>query len=264
MPKPPVHFTALSLGLGIQSTTLSLLIEAGEMPDIPYPDAAIFADTKAEAPHTYETLEWLRERVSFPIYTTTSGDLARNTWKALSGMPVPERGHHKPGYIDLPVFSHKGIGRRQCTGYYKLKPIRAKIRELANAAPPSLTAVQYIGISTNESHRAKQTNRQWLTSRFPLIEYGWSRADCQDYLDNVHPGHNVSRSSCWFCPFRTGNEWRDLRDRYPSLYTDAVAMERALMEHHSGPWTLAQGGIERKVARLDVQPSLLDQLSNTA
>ena len=43
----------LSLGAGVQSSTLALMIEKGEIPMV---DAAIFADTQAESKETYEFL----------------------------------------------------------------------------------------------------------------------------------------------------------------------------------------------------------------
>ena len=135
--RPRIHLIVLSLGLGLQSTAMALLLERGLLPGVPKPDYGIFADTFSQPPHVYETREWLRDLVSFPIVTCSFGNLARNTWKAITGQPVPERGHHKPGYIDLPVFSESGIGRRQCTTVYKVAPIKAEIRRLAGAKPPN-------------------------------------------------------------------------------------------------------------------------------
>ena len=249
------HVTALSLGAGVQSTAMALMIERELLPGVPRPLWAIFADTMAEPPHVYETLEWLRERVSFPIVTCSWGNLARNTWKAATGQPVPERGHHQPGYIDLPVFSESGIGRRQCTGVYKIRPIKAEIRRLANSKPPHLTATQYLGISTNEQRRAKPSRDAWLTNRYPLIEHGLSRTDCIQWLDREYPGHPVRRSACYFCPFHTAAEWREIKDLYPSLYQDAAAMDRQMAEHPRGPWRLRAGGLERSLAAGDAQLS---------
>ena len=246
--QPRKHVTILSLGLGIQSTTMALLLERGLLPGVPTPDYAIFADTHAETPDTYNTLEWLRERVSFPISTCSFGDLARNTWKAITGYPVPESGHHKPGFIDVPVFSDSGLSKRQCTTRYKVLPIKREIRRLAGSKPPALTCTQYLGFSTNEARRAKPAREKWITNRFPLIEHGWSRTDCQDFLDREYQGHNTFRSSCYFCPFRTEKEHLEIRDRHPSLYADALAMDRQMAEHPRGPWHLRQGGLEQSLA----------------
>ena len=252
----PKHVTVLSLGAGIQSSTLALLLEREELPGCPKPDWAIFADTVSEPPHVYETLEWLRERISYPIVTTTFANLAKNTWKAITGMPVPERGHHQAGYIDLPVFSENGIGRRQCTGTYKIRPIKQEIRRLAGSAPPALTATQYLGISTNETRRAKPAREAWITNRFPLIEHGWDRMACTAWLDKHYPGHPVSRSACYFCPYHSAADWHEIRERYPSMYADATAMDRQMAEHPRGPWRLRQGGLEGSLAGAQAQPAL--------
>ena len=58
----------ISLGAGVQSTTLALMAAHGEIE--PMPDAAIFADTGAEPPEVYEHLEWLRggNVLPFPVH----------------------------------------------------------------------------------------------------------------------------------------------------------------------------------------------------
>ena len=252
------HVVILSLGAGIQSTTLALLLEQDALPGCPKPQAAIFADTFAELPHVYETLDWLEDKLSYPIIRTSFANLAKNTWKALAGMPVPERGHHDAGYIDIPVFSETGIGRRQCTGSYKVKVIKQAIREFAKSAPPHLTATQYLGISTNETRRAKPAQEQWITNRFPLIEHGWTRMDCITWLDQNHRGHKTKRSACYFCPYHTLAEWKEIRELYPALYQDAVAMDRQMAEHPRGPWRLRQGGLEQALAADESQLRLLD------
>ena len=47
----------ISLGAGVQSTTMALLAAHGEIQ--PMPDAAIFADTGWEPAAVYRHLEWL-------------------------------------------------------------------------------------------------------------------------------------------------------------------------------------------------------------
>lgn len=247
----------LSLGAGIGSSAMALLVDNRRLPNVPRPDWAIFADTQSEPPHVYETVEWLRERLSFPVHTVTAGNLGANTWKALNGLPVPERGHHKAGYIDLPVFTRKGIGRRQCAGFYKIAPIKRKIRELAGSKPPRLQAVQYLGISSDEPRRIKTSRQKWLANRYPLHEHGWSRLDCRNYLDRYYPGNPVRRSACYFCPFHTSAEWLEIRELYPDLYQDALNMDQALAQHPTGPWHLKLGGLEAGLQKHLAQPRLI-------
>ena len=55
----------LSLGAGVQSTTLALMIELGEVPMV---DCAIFADTMGEPKKVYEHLDWLKSKLSYPLH----------------------------------------------------------------------------------------------------------------------------------------------------------------------------------------------------
>ena len=71
MSDPPVHI--ISLGAGVQSSTMALMAAHGEIG--PMPTAAIFADTQAEPPSVYKWLDWLEERLPFPVYRVSAGNL---------------------------------------------------------------------------------------------------------------------------------------------------------------------------------------------
>ena len=62
----------LSLGAGVQSSTLALMIEKGKIPMV---DCAIFADTQAESKETYKFLAWLKTQLSYPVYMVSKGSL---------------------------------------------------------------------------------------------------------------------------------------------------------------------------------------------
>ena len=67
--------TVLSLGAGVQSTTLALMAAHSEI--TPMPDCAIFADTQAEPAAVYEHLRWLMSPnvLPFPVHVVTTGNL---------------------------------------------------------------------------------------------------------------------------------------------------------------------------------------------
>ena len=73
------HMNVLSLGAGIQSTALAILLDRDLIPDCPKPEYAILSDTHSEPKHVYDTLDWLEEIISIPIVRTSWGDLGRNT-----------------------------------------------------------------------------------------------------------------------------------------------------------------------------------------
>ena len=257
----PRHLVVLSLGAGKQSSALALLLDLGLLEGFARPNLAVFADTQAEPSWVYDTVDWLEGKLSYPVIRTTFGDLGENTWRALRGEPVPERGQKKSGYIDIPVFSETGIGSRQCTAAYKISPIKKAIREWAHSGPPRLTVTQYIGISVNEAKRAKPSRDKWITNVFPLIEAGWNRQDCEEYLEREHPEFKVRRSSCYMCPYRSKADWQELKELEPELYDKALEMERAMAHHARGPWFLRSGGLEKAMQKMEEQerrqPSLL-------
>ena len=60
-----IKLRVLSLGAGVQSTTLALMAAHGEIG--PMPDCAIFADTGWEPKAVYEHLAWLRSPNVLPL-----------------------------------------------------------------------------------------------------------------------------------------------------------------------------------------------------
>lgn len=226
-----IHVTALSFGAGIQSTALSLMLRDGLLPDYNLPDLAVFADTQSDPPNTYATLDWIEELLPFPLVRTSFSNLEKDTWNSIQGLPTPMRNNTPDPRTDLPVFSiGGGILRRQCTGNYKVRPIKRAVRQWAGANPPKLQVTQYIAISSDEAWRIKPAPESYITNVFPLAESRISRSDCLDYLNSRHPGHPAGKSSCFFCPFRNTAQWRHLQENYPDLFTRAARMDQALRD----------------------------------
>lgn len=219
----------LSLGAGVQSTTMALLAAHGK---IPMPDCAIFADTQWEPREVYEHLTWLRSAnvLPFPVHIVTAGDLRAGI--------LARRNTTGGRYAAIPWFTlspagEQGMGRRQCTSEYKLEPIARKVRELLGKGQrdrvPAGAAEILIGISTDEAIRMKPARQAYMTNRWPLIELGMSRRDCLRWLEtNGYPG--PPKSSCIGCPFHSDHYWRMMRDTKPEEWADAVAIDRALRE----------------------------------
>ena len=59
-----MNLKILSLGAGVQSSTLALMMEKGLAPK---PDYAIFSDTQGEPKQVYEWLKWLTKQLSKTI-----------------------------------------------------------------------------------------------------------------------------------------------------------------------------------------------------
>lgn len=76
----------LSLGAGVQSSTLALMIAHGELEPV---EAAIFADTGWEPRKVYEWLDWLEKQLPFPVHRVQRGDLRRDTLGSLQKAVQP-------------------------------------------------------------------------------------------------------------------------------------------------------------------------------
>ena len=112
----------LSLGAGVQSSTLALMIEKGEIPMV---DAAIFADVKGEPKAVTDWLEYLKTQITkFPIYTVTWRDLKQDILDAARG---EYKAFTAPFFTKNLETGKKGMLRRQCTADYKIKPVVQKI-----------------------------------------------------------------------------------------------------------------------------------------
>ena len=227
--------TVLSLGGGVQSSVMALM--AGE--SLPptgsggafdsIPDCAIFADTHWEPPSVYEHIEWLAGHLPFPLYVVDNGRSLREDVKALTNHSDSRN------YVDIPVYlkgregESDGIGRRQCTDNYKIRPIRRRIREMLGLRPrqrvPAGTTVElWLGISTDEAIRMKDSRDRWITNRYPLIEAGMSRKDCADWWEARYD-RPLERSACVACPFQSRSRWVETKRRWPELFAEAVEID---------------------------------------
>lgn len=198
----------LSLGAGVQSTTLALMAAKGEI--TPMPDCAIFADTKWEPAEVYTHLDRLEKLLPFPVYRVTVGDI-RDT--ILTG-----------SYDPIPWHTASGIGRRQCTNQFKLTPIRRKVRELLGGQTPKAGCEMWLGISLDEAHRMKPSRLGYIMNRWPLIDAGISRAGCLAKLERW--AIQAPRSACCGCPFLSSADWR-LRSQQPE-WEATLALSRRL------------------------------------
>lgn len=221
------HF--LSLGAGVQSSTLALMAAAGEIG--PMPEAAIFADTQAEPPSVYRWLDWLEAQLPFPVIRATYGDLAADNLKVQRS--------RKSGKVYskslVPVFilrpdGKKGTLGRRCTRDYKIMVIQREVKRLLGLrrAPSggSPLSTQWIGISIDEAHRMKPSGVSWYENRWPLIEAGISRSACLRWMaERGYP--TPPRSACTFCPYHGDAEWHRLKTEEPEAFAQAVAWEEA-------------------------------------
>lgn len=231
---PPTPFNFLSLGAGVQSSTLALMAAVGEV--TPTPDAAIFADTQAEPASVYRWLDWLTAEIArsphpFPVYRVTRGSLTAESLrlrKRIKTEGTPWVRSLIPAHVANPDGT-KGILGRACTADYKVKALLEKQRQLARITrrQKSVTVTTWIGISLDEVHRMKPSRDRWCQNRWPLVELSMKRYDCLRWME-AHGYPHPPRSACVYCPFHSDAEWRRLKQEEPTEFARAVQFERDL------------------------------------
>lgn len=218
----------ISLGAGVQSSTMALMAAAGEITPMPY--LAIFSDTQAEPESVYRWLEWLEKELPFPVLRVTAGDLTREALRVRVTKDNRALRYTRslvPAYIKNPDGS-RGIMQRSCTKEFKLDQIRSlalktlKEQKLARV-------VQWIGISLDEVHRMKPSKDARISHRWPLVELRYSRHDCLRWMKE-HGYPAPPRSACVYCPYHSDAEWRRLRKEEPLEFAKAVAFDRQYRE----------------------------------
>ena len=227
-PPPATKYNFLSLGAGVQSSTLALMAAHGEIG--PMPDAAIFADTQAEPESVYRWLDWLEKQLPFPVVKVSRGSL---TDEQLT-LRTRKDGTRKWAKSLIPAFiankdGTKGIMGRQCTYSYKVEMLEKTARKLAEIkrGQKEITVTQWIGISWDEMQRMKNPRVNWSQHRWPLIERKMRRADCIAWM-NAKGYPKPPRSACIYCPFHSDTEWRRLRDEEPEEFEKAIAFDYKL------------------------------------
>lgn len=217
----------LSLGAGVQSSTLYLMAVHGEFGD-ETPELAIFADTQWEPEGVYTWLTEL-ERIGgarIPIVRATAGDIRATLLEA-------DRSYRR---VSAPFYvrngERKGMLYRQCTKHFKLKPIcqatRAALGLKKGQRIPKGTEVEcWIGISTDEATRMKEAREPWITHRWPLIERDMSRRDCTSWLlERGYP--EPPKSACIACPYTNDARWREMKRDRPAEFADAVRFDEQI------------------------------------
>jgi len=213
----------LSLGAGVQSSTLAMMAARGEIG--PMPDAAIFADTGWEPKKVHDYLDWLEKQLPFPVYRVMKDD----------GLLEAIKGTGR--FAAVPFFtSGGGMGRRQCTAEYKILPVQRKVRELLGYAKykriPAGSVTMWIGISTDEAIRMKPSRVAWIEHRWPLIELGMSRGHCLEWFGKNN-APQPPKSSCLGCPFHSDKQWVEIKNQDPEEWQQTIEIDRLIRNRAS-------------------------------
>tara|TARA_R100001591_G_C4316672_1_gene174340 strand:+ start:135 stop:911 length:777 start_codon:yes stop_codon:yes gene_type:complete len=214
----------ISLGMGVQSTALYLMSSLGYIEKANY---AIYADLRSEKPTTDNLVKYLLDWQKYNDGIEILIEDADIYTDVINGV----NSDGKP-FVTIPAFSESGgMVQRQCTGEYKIKTVKNKIRELhglkykQRMKPTEL----WLGISTDEIERAKVSQMYNVEYKYPLIDKQISRADCITFLEE-RSFHNVDKSSCVFCPYQQNKQFREIKEKYPEQWSKIVKVDKAIRD----------------------------------
>lgn len=237
--------TVLNYGGGIQTVAMCLLVLDGVLPQ---PDWIVIADTGREIQSTWDYLEThvqpLLSDVGLRVHIAPH-TLARVDLYPTSGSsPL------------VPAYTRTGMLRNWCSGEWKRAVVQRWLREQGERR-----AVQWIGYTLDERRRlpTHPDTGPWIRA-FPLVDLMLTRADCEQII-RAHGLPLPAKSACYMCPYRSNEEWRHVRDRYPDQWADAIRIGEEIRDndergglwlHHSrGP--LAEANIDANDRREPVR-----------
>jgi 3'-phosphoadenosine 5'-phosphosulfate sulfotransferase (PAPS reductase)/FAD synthetase len=208
----------LSYGAGVQSRTMLQLMVEGYLPK---PDLAIFCDLGAEPQGVYQAVAEDQAKAQ------AAGIEFRVVHSSIVEYLIA-----KPKEVMIPAYTMdfkgvKGMINRACTEKFKIRPIN-KVMRTELAATRKRPAGQLLGISTDEAHRAKPSRVLYTKSVYPLLEAGWSRQDCLDYL--ASRDISAAKSACSFCPYASPKRMRELIVEDPRAFAIAVEVDEMIRD----------------------------------
>jgi hypothetical protein len=207
-----------SYGGGVQSAAIACLVVDGRLPR---PERIVMADTGREATATWD---WLRQVIQ-PMLANV-------------GLRV-EVAHHSLATVDvystngrplIPAFVAGG-GKlpTYCSVEWKRRVVHRWLRDAGYG--PSRPVTEWLGISTDECHRAKQSDVDWVEFHYPLLlDAPMRRSECIQLVRDAHLG-TPPRSRCVMCPHQSSADWWELLCRQNGDYEAAQAFEDEMHKH---------------------------------
>lgn len=223
MSKP--EYWILSLSGGKDSTALGMeWLTRHQANPITYPlEEVIYCDTGMEFPSMVEhinRLETMFTNVGIK-FTRLKSEKPFEYW-----MFYYQPKKRNPELQHLKGKSWPTSRVRWCTGELKRDVLKRYFRGLDK----NFTVIQLIGLAADEKERLGKLNNQNPTHRHPLVEWGWTEADCLKYCyDHGFDWGGLyelfNRVSCWCCPLQGLQELRKLRTHFPELWERLLDME---------------------------------------
>ena len=242
LPKTPPRpeYWVLSLSGGKDSTALGLEWLGRHKTDpITYPlHEVIYCDTGMEFPQMVEHINRLEIifRDAGIKFTRLKGE------KSFEYLLF----EYQPKRRNTALTNRKGKGwpgpiARWCTGELKQKVVSKYFKELRSRK----TVIQLVALAADEEYRLERKNNQDPSHHHPLVEWGWTEADCLNYcyaegFDWGGLYELFRRPSCWCCPLQPLAELRVLWKNFPDLWERLKDMEHRTWNTFKESYTVDQ------------------------
>lgn len=207
----------LSLGLGVESSAIlaRYVLEGPEACGFDLTNGFVFtAVVGDEFPDTHDTIE----RALLPLMRRAGVrwiQASRRSSRQADGIEIlhdsrdPHRSIRHGRWRLSTDLTTSGVivatsGNRTCS--QKAKGwVAAQVSD--QILGPTTAHTVLLGFNRDETTRAARAQRfdtPTRRTRFPLLEWGWTREDCERYLLQ-HTGHRFRRSACVACPYGLTN-----------------------------------------------------------
>lgn len=218
----------ISFSGGVESTTMCILYGKNAK--------GLFSDTGSEHKKMYERIELVEDKIK-QIHPNFEIIKIKPDVKA-KGVKTPTLEDYCIESKVMP--SHQ---MRFCTRKFKIEPIDNYLR-----SQPDNCRTIMIGLNFDEQN-SREGN--WgldksITYKYPLIDDGYSREDCEEILNQygLHPNMPVymSRGGCRMCFFKSPKEYKAMYHLQKDEYMEVMDFEEQIQDKRKKFYSIMGNG----------------------
>lgn len=204
----------ISFSGGVESTTMCVLYGKGA--------SALWVDTGAEHDKMYERINYIENKLK----ALHDGDFqlirlkGKKKYKGITYHSLIEL------IKELKVMPSQQM--RYCTNYFKVQPIDKYLKDAGEC-------ILMIGFNADEEGRTGNMEKlKNVKYSYPLIEDGYTRADCEDILSehDLHPNFPpyMLRGGCRMCFFKTEKEYKAMYHLNKEEFMTVMEFEESIQD----------------------------------
>jgi hypothetical protein len=230
-------------GGGRQTVAMCVLIAKGVLPK---PDKIVMADTGRENQSTWEYLE----KYTRPLLV----DIGLDVEIASHDFATVKDVYALNGDLLLPAFTKDGKLSGFCSNEWKKRVCERYLRSIGFTEG----GTKWLGFALDERKRWKdlygKTEGKW-TIDCPLVNLMLNTAACLQIIEDYGLPVPIT-SSCWMCPHKRNEQWRNLRNNYPEQWEKACTLDEEIRkdDEMGGVW-LHHSRVPLREANIDTDES---------